>query len=140
VSRDAVFLCNRQVDLLIISVYLDGVQTILELGTQASAEAITLLSIGFSVIACVLTKVIEGLGILEYCAGTLSESQEFIQFPLHEPFWNMVSSECILKFISSDNVISWEHDNVIVPPKMRRTAKLLHGKVSLICIGTRYCK
>jgi len=46
VSRDAVFLCNRQVDLLIISVYLDGVQTILELGTQASAEAITLLGIG----------------------------------------------------------------------------------------------
>jgi hypothetical protein len=33
-----------------------------------------LLSIGVSVIARVLTKVIESLGILEYCAGTLSKS------------------------------------------------------------------
>jgi hypothetical protein len=37
-------------------------------------EAITLPSIRVSVIARVLTKVIESLGILEYGAGTLSES------------------------------------------------------------------
>jgi hypothetical protein len=57
------------------------------------------------VIARVLTKVIERLGILEYDAGTLSESQEFIQFPFHEPFWNVMGSKVILEFIPSDNMI-----------------------------------
>jgi hypothetical protein len=58
-----------------------------------------LLSISVSVMAHVLTKVIGSLGILKYGAGTLSESQEFIQFPFHEPFWNVMGSEGILEFI-----------------------------------------
>jgi hypothetical protein len=37
-------------------------------------------------IARVLTKVIESLGILEYGAGTLSRSQKFIELPPHKPF------------------------------------------------------
>jgi fumarate reductase subunit D len=63
VSHDAIFVSDGQVNQLIISVYLDRVQAVLELGTKASAEAITLLSIGVSVIARVLIKVIEILGI-----------------------------------------------------------------------------
>jgi hypothetical protein len=116
VSHDAIFLSDGQVNHLIISVYLDGVQAVLELGTKASAEAITLLSISVSVIARVLAKVIKSLGILEYGAGTLSESQEFIQFPFHEPFWNVMGSESILEFIPSDYMIVWEHGEIVVPP------------------------
>jgi fumarate reductase subunit D len=63
VSHDAIFVSDGQVNQLIISVYLDRVQAVLELGTKASAGAITLLSIGVSVIARVLIKVIEILGI-----------------------------------------------------------------------------
>jgi hypothetical protein len=74
VCQDTVFLSDCQIDQLIISVYLDGVQAVLELGIKASAEAIIFFSIGVSVIARVLTKVIESLGILEYGAGTLSKS------------------------------------------------------------------
>jgi hypothetical protein len=90
--------------------------------------------------AHVLTKVIGSLGILKYGAGTLSESQEFIQFPFHEPFWNVMGSEGILEFIPSDNMIGWEHGEIVVPPKTRDTAKLLHGKTGLICIGTWHHK
>jgi hypothetical protein len=115
VSHDAIFLSDGQVNQLIISVYLDRVQAVLELGTKASAEAITLLSIGVSVIARVLTKVIESLGILEYSAGTLSKSQKFIQLPLHKPFLNMVGSEGILELFPSDNMIGWEHGKIVVP-------------------------
>jgi hypothetical protein len=46
-----------------MSVYLDRVQAVFELGTKTSVEAITLLSIVVSVIARVLTKVIESLDI-----------------------------------------------------------------------------
>jgi hypothetical protein len=105
VSHDAIFRSDGQVNQLIISVYLDGVQAVLELGTKSSAEAITLLSIGVSVIARIPIKVIESLGILEYVAGTLSESQEFIQFPFHGPFCNVMGSEGILEFVPSDNMI-----------------------------------
>jgi hypothetical protein len=74
VSHDAIFLSDGQVNQLIISVYLDRVQAVLELGTKASTEA------------RLLTKVIESLDILEYGAGTLSKSKKFIQLPLHKPF------------------------------------------------------
>jgi hypothetical protein len=66
---------------------------VIELRTKASAEAITLLSIGVSVIACILTKVIESQDILGYDPGTLSKSQKFIQLPFYKPFWNMVGFE-----------------------------------------------
>jgi hypothetical protein len=72
--HDAIFLRDGQVNQLIISVYLDRVQAVLVLGTKASAEVITLLSISVSVIARIVTKIIKGLGILEYGAGTLSKS------------------------------------------------------------------
>jgi hypothetical protein len=58
VSHDAIFLSDGQVNQLIISVHLDRVQAILEFGTNA-LEAIKLLSIGVSVIAHILKKVIE---------------------------------------------------------------------------------
>jgi hypothetical protein len=92
------------------------------------------------VIARVLKKIIESLGILEYGAVTLSKSQKFIQLPLHKPFWNMVGSECILEFLPSDNMIGWEHGKIVVPPNSRGTVKLLRGKMGLICIETWHHK
>ena len=93
-----------------------------------------LLSIGVSMIARVLTEIVESLGILDNCASPLSKSQELIQLPFHESFWNMVTLECSLEFIPSDKVISWEHAKVAIPPKTRRTAKLLRGKVSFVLL------
>jgi hypothetical protein len=91
-------------------------------------------------IASVLTEIVDSLSILEHGASTLSESQKFIQPPLHKPFWNMVGSEGILEFLPSDNMISWEHGKIVVPPKMRDTTKLLRGKTSLVCIRTWHHK
>jgi hypothetical protein len=52
----------------------------------------------------------------------------------------MVGSECILEFLPSDNMIGWEHGEIVVPPKAYGTAKLLCGKMGLICIGTWHHK
>ena len=92
------------------------------------------LSIRVSMIARILTEIVVSLGILENCTSSLSKSQELIQLPFHESFWNMVTLECSLEFISSDNVISREHAKIVIPPKTRRTVKLLHGKASLILL------
>jgi hypothetical protein len=67
-------LSNSQVDHLIISVYLDGVQMIFELSTQASAKAIPLFSISVSMIARVLIEVVKSQSILDYSAITLGKS------------------------------------------------------------------
>jgi hypothetical protein len=83
-------------------------------------------------IARVLTEIVESLGILENCTCPLSKSQELIQLPVHESFWNMVAPECSLELIPSDNLISWEHAKVVIPPKTCRTAKLLRGKASFV--------
>jgi predicted metalloenzyme YecM len=40
----------------------------------------------------------------------------------------MVGSKCILEFLPSDNMIGWEHGEIVIPPKARGTAKLLRGK------------
>jgi hypothetical protein len=54
-SHDTIFLSDSQVNQLIISIYLDGVQAVLELGIKAFAKAIPLLSISVSMITRVLT-------------------------------------------------------------------------------------
>jgi hypothetical protein len=54
----------------------------------------------------VLTQVVEGLGILQYSAGSLIECQEFIQLAVKNPSWNVVSSEGILEFLSRNLMTS----------------------------------
>jgi hypothetical protein len=85
-SHDAIFLGDSQVQQLIISIRLDEVQAILELGIKTSAKAITLLSISVSMIIRVLTQVVESLSILENGASSLGKSQKLIQLHLHKPF------------------------------------------------------
>ena len=115
-SHDTIFLSNSQVNQLIISVYLDGVQMIFELSIHASSEVITLLSISISMITHVMREVIECLSILENSACPLSKVQKLIQFSFHKPFRNMMGSECILEFIPGDNVIHREHIIAMIPP------------------------
>jgi len=139
-SHNAILLGNCQINQLIVCIDFNGVQTFFEFSIESSAEAVTLLNICVSVIARVLTKTIESLGILDNRTSPLSKSQELIQFPFHKTLWNMVTPKCILEFIPSDNMISREHAMVVIPPKTRRTAKLLCGKESLISLRTWHWK
>src|SRR6185312_7258531 len=84
-------------------------------------------------IARVLTEVVESLGILENCTCPLSKSQELIQLPIHESFWNMMTLECSLEFIPSGNVISWEHAKVVIPPRRAEPRSCCAAKRALFC-------
>jgi hypothetical protein len=66
VSYNTVLLGDGQVDQLIEAISLDSVETLTQLGIETSAEAVSLLLIGISMITCVLAQVIEGLSILQY--------------------------------------------------------------------------
>ena len=71
-SHDTILLSYCHIHQLIIGINLNKVETFLQLSIKSPTEAITLLSVGISVITRILAQLIEGLSILHYYAGTLS--------------------------------------------------------------------
>jgi hypothetical protein len=92
----------------------------------------TILFLGITVrmIACILAQMIKSLCILQYRMGALGECQEFIQLLLHQPFWNMMCPEGILKFLPGDNMPIRLHGAIVIPRNTSSTTKLLSDKVS----------
>jgi hypothetical protein len=76
--------------------------------------------------------VIEGLCILHDNAGSLGQSQEFIELSLNESFWNVVRSKSGPKFIPCDNMTSRLHGVVMVPPYAGDAMKLLSHEECLV--------
>jgi hypothetical protein len=82
----------------------------------------------------ILARVIEDLCILQNCAGSLSQGQEFIELALNESLRNVVRSENGPEFIPCDNMTSWLHGVVMVPPYAGGAAKLLGCEEGLVLI------
>jgi hypothetical protein len=85
-------------------------------------------------IARILAQVIEGLGILQHSAGSLSQSQELIELAIQNPCWNMVFPECCLEFLPCHHMVSGQHGAKMVPPCPSRSMKLLCGEAGLCVI------
>jgi hypothetical protein len=85
-------------------------------------------------ISCVLAQVIEDLCILQNCAGSLSQGQEFIELSLNKSLWNVVRSESGSEFVPCDNMTSRLHGVVMVPPYAGSATKLLSRKECLVCV------
>jgi hypothetical protein len=82
----------------------------------------------------VLAQVIEDLGILHDSAGSLGQSQEFIELSLNESLWNMVRSENGPEFIPYDDMTSRLHGIVMVPRYAGGAAKLLGCEEGLVLV------
>jgi hypothetical protein len=65
----------------------DCVETVAELSVEAPPEPVSLLLISVSMVACVLTQVIESLGILQHGTTSLSECQKLIELAIHDVCW-----------------------------------------------------
>jgi hypothetical protein len=103
---NTVLLGDGQVDQLIEAISPDSVETFSQLGVETPAEAVSLLLIRISMITCILAQVVEGLSVLQYCAGSLIECQKFIQLAIKNSSWDMVSSESSLEFLPRHFTIS----------------------------------
>ena len=114
-----------------IAVGPDGVETIPELSAEPPSESVPLLLICIRMISRVLAQVIKGLGILQHCPVALSECQELIEFPVHDPGWYMVSSKSCLKLPPLHLSVLWLHSKKMIPPSPCRSAKLLGGEPDL---------
>jgi hypothetical protein len=80
----------------------------------------------------ILAQVIEDLGILHDCAGSLGQGQELIELSLDESFWNVVCSKSAPEFIPCNNMTSRLHGVVMVPPYAGGAAKLLSCEECLV--------
>jgi hypothetical protein len=83
-------------------------------------------------IARILAQVIESLCILHDSAGSLGQSQEFIELSLNESLWNVVRPESGPEFIPCDNMTSRLHGVELVPPYAGGAAKLLSYEECLV--------
>jgi hypothetical protein len=100
----------------------------MELSTEAPSEPVPLLLIRVNMVACVLTHVIEGLGVLQHCTIPLSECQKLIELAVHDACWYVMPSEFYLEFSPFHHVVNWLHIEEVIPPCSRGSAKLLGGE------------
>src|SRR6185437_12935472 len=128
-GSNTVLLCNGQVDQLIVGVGLNKVQAFLELGVEATTKTIALLGISIRMMARILAQMIEGLCILKNSAGSLIQSQEFIQLSLNQSLRNMMCPKSIPEFLPRDNMSHRLHRTIVIPPNTSGTTKLLGGKL-----------
>jgi hypothetical protein len=82
----------------------------------------------------VLAQVVEDLCILHDGAGSLSQIQKSIELSLNESFGNVMCSESSLEFSPGDNMTSWLHGMVMIPPYAGSAAKLLGCEERLVLI------
>jgi hypothetical protein len=111
-----------------------------ELSTEAPPEPVPLLLICVSMIACVLTQVIEGLSVLQHSMIPLSKCQKLIELAVHDACWYVMSPECGLKFSPFHHMVNWLHSEEVIPPRPRGSAKLLGGEPDLSHIRTNSIK
>jgi hypothetical protein len=68
----------------------------MELSAEAPPESVSLLLISVSMVACVLTQVIESLGVLQHGKTSLSECQKLIELAVHDACWYVMPSNAAL--------------------------------------------
>jgi hypothetical protein len=125
-------LSNGHIDQFVEVVGPYQVQPFLKLCIQATAKTIPFTGISVRMITRVLAQVIEDLCILHNSAGSLGQSQEFIELSLNKSLWNVVRFESGPEFVPCDNMTSWLHGVIMVPPYTGGAAELLSHEECLV--------
>jgi hypothetical protein len=102
-----------------------------KLSIEAPPEPIPLLIICVSMIACVLTQVIESLSVLQHSMIPLSKCQKLIELAVHDACRYVMPSECCLELSPFHHVVNWLHSEEVIPPCPHGSAKLLGGETDL---------
>jgi hypothetical protein len=100
----------------------------MELSVEAPPEPVSLLLISVSMVACVLTQVIESLGVLQHGTTSLSECQKLVELTVHDACWYMMPSECRLELFPLNHMVGRLHGEEMVPPCPSGSTKLLDGE------------
>jgi hypothetical protein len=107
------------------------VETVTELSVEAPPEPVSLLLVRVSMVACVLTQVIESLGVLQHGTTPLSERQKLVELAVHDACWYVMPSKCRLELSPVNHVVDRLHGEEMVPPCPSGPTKLLSGETDL---------
>jgi hypothetical protein len=94
----------------------DCVETVAELSVEAPPEPVSLLFINVSMVACILTQVIESLGVLQHGTTSLSECQKLIKLAVHDAWWYVMPPECRLELSPLNHMVGRLHGEEMVSP------------------------
>jgi hypothetical protein len=130
-SCDAILLGDDQVDQLVVVVGSDCVETVTELSVEAPLEHVSLFLVSVSMVACVLTQVVESLGVLQHGTTSPSEGQKLIELAVHDACYYVMPSECHFELSPLNHVVGWLHGEEMVPPCPSGPTKLLGGETDL---------
>jgi hypothetical protein len=103
----------------------------MELSAEAPPESVSLLLISVSMVACILTQIIESLGVLQHGTTPLSECQKLIELVVHDACWYVMPSECCFELSPLNHVVSQLYGEEMVPPCPSGPTKLLGGETEL---------
>jgi hypothetical protein len=94
----------------------------MDLSAEAPPESVPLLLISVSMVACILTQVIESLGVLQHGTTLLSECQKLIELAVHDACWYVIPPECCFELSPLNQVSAgcmarrWSH-HVLAGPR-----------------------
>jgi hypothetical protein len=103
----------------------------MELSVEAPPEPVSLLLISVSMVACVLTQIIESLSVPQHDTTSLIECQKLIELVVHDACWYVMPSECHLELFPLNHVVGRLHGEEMVPPCPSRPTKLLGSETDL---------
>jgi hypothetical protein len=109
----------------------DCVETVTKLSAEAPPEFVSLLLISVSMVACVLTHVIESLGVLQHGTTPMSECQKLVELAIHDACWYVMSSECYFELSPLNRVVSRLHGKEMVKLCPSEPTKMLGGETDL---------
>jgi hypothetical protein len=103
----------------------------MEISVEAPPEFVSLLLISVSMVACILTQVIESLGVLQHGTTSLSECKKLIELAVHDACWYVMPSKYCFELSPLNHVVSRLHSEEMVPPCPSGPTKLLGSETDL---------
>src|SRR3954471_11916447 len=114
-----------------------------ELTTESSVEATTepflLLGIGGDLFSCITGQPVELTAVLVNSPSSLGEVAKLLTFTVHETLGDVVLTECGAELIPCSGRTFRTHVEIVLPPRVGCTLKVVSGIVDSVPIGNMSC-
>src|ERR1044071_10422569 len=110
-----------------------------ECSVESFAESFLLLGVGGNIIKCITGQPVEFTAVLVNCPSTLREVAELLTFAVHQTFWDVVLTKRSEKLVPCRGWTFRTHVEVILPPRVGCSLKVVSGIGHLIIICNMSC-
>src|SRR3954468_9126121 len=114
-----------------------------ELTTESSVESTTepflLFGVGGDFFSCISRQPVELTAVLVHGPSSLGEVTKFFTFTVHETLGDVVFTECCAEFIPCSGRTFRTHVEIVLPPRVGCTLKVVSGIVDTVAIRNMSC-